>query len=225
MISDKKEGNLEKEVFNYILSVGNRISQLKFDLIEETKQKFPNDSVMTTYPPEAELLKMLVRLTGAKKGIEIGVFTGMSSLCLAEGLPEDGILICFDISEEFTNLAKKYWKLANVDHKIQLTLGSALDSLEKLVLNQDNLNSFDFAYVDADKPNYLNYYEILLKILKPNGFIVFDNTLWSNQVVYQQYQDESTCSLRSLNSYLQQDNRVEINQLNIGDGVTIVRKI
>jgi len=224
MISDKKEGDLPKEVVDYIFSVGNRISQVKYDMIKETEEKFPDNITMVTYPPQAELLKMLVQLTGARKGIEIGVFTGMSSLCLAEGLPEDGRLICLDVSEEFTNLAKKYWKIAQVDHKIELIVNPAINSLQKLLENSENLNSFDFAYVDADKPNYMNYYENLLKLLKPNGFIVFDNTLWMHKVAYEIYQDESTQAFRNLNNFLNKDNRVSINQINIGDGMTIVRK-
>ena len=158
MLSDKKEGDLQKPVIDYIYNVGNRISQVKYDLVRETKETFPNDSVMVTYLPQAELLKMSVQLTGAKKGIEIGVFTGISSLCMAEGLPDDGKLICLDVSEEFTNLARKYWKIAQVDHKIELIIDSGIISLQKILENLENLNSFDFAYVDADKPNYLNYY-------------------------------------------------------------------
>jgi predicted O-methyltransferase YrrM len=224
MLSDKKEGDLQKPVIDYIYNVGNRISQVKYDLVRETKETFPNYSVMVTYLPQAELLKMLVQLTGAKKGIEIGVFTGISSLCMAEGLPDDGKLICLDVSEEFTNLARKYWKIAQVDHKIELIIDSGIISLQKILENLENLNSFDFAYVDADKPNYLNYYEALLKLLKPNGFIIFDNTLWSHKVAYENYQDENTLALKKLNKFLNQDERVTINQINIGDGMTIVRK-
>ena len=224
MISDNKEGNLPKEVVDYVFSIGNRISQLKYDLITETKEKFPNNISMITYLPQAELLKMLVQLTQSKKGIEIGVFTGMSSLCMAEGLPDDGRLICLDVSEDFTSLAKKYWKMAGVDNKIELIIDPALNTLDIMLDNQENLNSFDFAYVDADKMNYINYYEKLLKLLKPNGFIVFDNTLWNNKVVYDIYQDDDTQAFKFLNNFLNKDDRVTINLINIGDGMTIVRK-
>lgn len=220
--NEKFEGN----VLEYISKTGNRISQSKFDLIEETKKLFHDLAGMVTYLPEAELLKMLVQLTGAKKGIEIGVFTGLSSLCIAEGLPEDGKLLCFDVSEEFTSLARKYWKLNNVDHKIELTLAPAVDSLSAIVNDQANLGTFDFAYIDADKNNYMNYYELMLKLLKPNGFIIFDNTLWNNRVLDpEKNNDENTTSLAKLNKFLQADTRVSINMLNIGDGMTIVRKI
>jgi len=225
MISNNKTSNLPEEVVDYIWNIGNRISQLKYNLIKETKETFPNDSEMITYPPEAELLKMLVQLTGSKKGIEIGVFTGLSSICLAEGLPEDGKLLCLDVSEKFTNLAQKYWKLAKVDHKIQLILNSGIETLQELLSNPENINSFDFAYIDADKPNYMNYYESILKLLRPNGFIVFDNTLWKHRVVYDQFTDENTCKLKDLNLFLNKDSRITINMLNIADGVTIVRKI
>ncbi len=225
MIADKKDGNLPEDVVEYVLKVGNRISELKFDLIKETEEKFQKYKTMITYPPQAELLKMLVQLSGAKNGIEIGVFTGMSSISIAEGLPDDGRLLCLDVSEEFTSLARKYWKLTHVEHKIELILDPALTTLAKLQDNLENLNSFDFAYVDADKPNYMNYYENLLILLKPNGFIVFDNTLWGNKVAYETYQDEDTLAFKKLNSFLNKDKRVSINLLNIGDGMTIVRKI
>ena len=211
-------------VTNYLFNVGNRISKGKLDLIAETKSLFNKDSEMLTHPTEGELLKMLVQLTNSKKGLEIGVFTGYSGLCLAEGLPEDGILYALDISEDFTNLAKKHWKLNNVDHKINLILGSAIDTLKELK-EKEGLESFDFCYIDAEKDNYINYYEIVLKLLKPNGFIVFDNTLWSYAVADESKTDKLTVALRNLNKMLHDDSRVSINMINIADGVTIVRKI
>ena len=220
---DKFHGHDQKSI-DYILNIGNKISSLKHDLIKETKELFPNDSIMLTQPTEGELLKMLVKLTNCKKGIEIGTFTGYSALCLAEGLPEDGSLMCFDISKDFTDLAKKYWKLNNLENKISLTLGNALQTLNPLITDSKNFESFDFAYVDADKPNYLNYYEVLLKLLKPNGWIVFDNVLWSLKVMDETCNDECTLAFRNLNKFLRNDERVEINMLDISDGITIVRK-
>lgn len=223
----KFQGRTEDQV-NYLLNVGNRISEIKINLIEETKSKFPSNADMLTQQTEGELLKMLVKLTNSKRGIEIGTFAGYSAICLAEGLPENGELICFDISKEFTDLAQKYWKLSNVDTKIKLHLGSAIDKLDEILLSKnENLESFDFAYVDADKPNYINYYEILLKLLKPNGWIVFDNVLWKYKVVEKEQEneeDENTNFFRKLNNFLRNDERVEINMLDIADGITIVRK-
>lgn len=219
-------GRTENQV-NYLLNIGNRISELKSNLIKETKALFPNNAEMLTQETEGELLKMLVKLTNSKRGIEIGTFAGYSSICLAEGLPENGELICFDISKEFTDLAKKYWALSNVENKIKLHLGNAVDKIQEVLLSdKQNYETFDFAYVDADKPNYMNYYEALLKLLKPNGWIIFDNVLWKFQVaeIENENEDENTKCFRNLNNFLQNDQRVDINMLDIADGITIVRK-
>jgi len=222
---DKFHGKSESQI-DYILNIGNRISSLKKDLIHETKSNFPSDSIMLTQPTEGELLKMLVKLTNSKRGIEVGTFTGYSSICLAEGLPDDGQLLCYDINKEFTDIAMKYWKLNKLENKIQLTLGNALEKLTELVSDEANLNTFDFAYVDADKPNYVNYYELLLKLLKSNGWIVFDNVLWAYKVIEKETEndDANTIAFRKLNFQLRNDERVEINMLDIADGITIVRK-
>ena len=222
----KYQGKTENQV-NYLLNVGNRISQVKKDLIAETIITFPANKDMTTQESESELLKMLVKLTNSKRGIEIGTFTGYSALCMAESLPEGGELICFDCSKEFTDLAQKYWKLANVDNKIKLHLGDGMPKItETLLSKKENLEDFDFAYVDADKPNYMNYYEALLKLIKPNGWIVFDNVLWFHRVCEtpDKDPDDVTQMFRDLNNFLQKDERVEINMIDIADGITIVRK-
>lgn len=221
----KYQGKSEAQV-NYLLNVGNRISELKTNLVQETKKMFPENADMLTQETEGELLKMLVKLTNSKRGIEIGTFAGYSALCLAEGLPDDGELICYDISKEFTDLAQKYWKLAKLDNKIKLHLGKALEVINDTLLKSENFGTFDFAYVDADKPNYINYYEILLKLLKPNGWIIFDNVLWKYKVCEEpsENDDEGCKAFRELNSLLRNDERVDINMLDIADGITIVRK-
>jgi predicted O-methyltransferase YrrM len=220
-MKDEKTGK-DLKVINYVNEIGNKISEAKFNLRKETKELFGEHSIMLTHPAEAELLKMLVKLSGGKKGIEIGVFTGYSALCLAEGLGKDGKLYCFDISKEYTDLAQKHWKLNGVDDKIILTLGNAVETLKSF---EKEAGTFDFAYIDADKVNYLNYYELILPLLKPNGFIVFDNTLWQQQVCDEEKNDETTLALKKLNRFLRNDDRVDINMLDFSDGVTIVRKI
>ena len=210
---------------NYVLNTGNRISDLKDQLIKETVEKFNANKSMTTQQTEAEFLKMQVKLTNCKRGIEIGTFTGYSALCMAEGLPEGGELFCFDNWKEVTDVAEKYWKLAGVENKIKLTLGDGVAKInEMLVSKAEYLGTFDFAYIDADKPNYMNYYEQILKLLKPNGWIVIDNVLWQYKVVDDVCQEESTKCFRALNTFLKNDDRVEINMLDISDGITIVRK-
>merc|ERR1711934_59472 len=210
---------------NYVLNTGNRISELKEQLIEETKKMFPENKSMTTQQTEAEFLKMQVKLTNSKKGIEIGTFTGYSALCMAEGLPEGGMLYCFDNWKEVTDVAEKYWGLANVQNKVKLTMGNGVEKIDETLLsNPENLGTFDFAYIDADKPNYMNYYEQIMKLLKPNGWIVIDNVLWQYKVVDDVCQEESTRCFRKLNTFLRNDDRVDINMLDVADGITIVRK-
>lgn len=177
---------------------------------------------MLTEISEGELLKMLVKLTNAKTAVEIGVFTGYSSLCMAEGLPEGGKLLACDVSEEFTKVAEKYWKKAGVDGKISLSLEGGISFLDKLI---ESKQTVEIAFIDADKENYINYYERLLKILPSGGIIVFDNTLWSGKVIETAEEgDKETQALQQLNLILQKDDRVEINMIPLADGVTIVRK-
>ena len=211
----------DEKVINYIYNVGNRISNVKEELRAETLKLFPDDYVMCTERSEGELLKKLVQISKAKRGIEIGVFTGYSGLCLAEGLPEDGKLIALDISEEFTSLAKKYWEKAGVDKKIELIIKPALESLDELIKKGEK---FDFAYVDADKINYINYFEKLLLLINKGGFIVFDNTLWNGRVCNDNIKEEEdllTFTLNKLNHLLHENQRIEINLVPISDGMTI----
>lgn len=214
---------IPEEVSKYVYTVGNRISNLKIALRKETEEKFAPWAHMLTNPAQGELLKMLVRLSNAKFGIEIGVFTGYSSSCISEALPHDGNLLCIDVNKGFTELAKKYWTLMGVENKCKLILRPGLETLDQILSDEANVGAFDFAYVDADKINYLGYYERLIKLIKKGGWISFDNTLWKNKVVYEDFVDDNTMSLRQLNSYLQKDERVDINLLPIGDGFTIVR--
>ena len=162
----------------------------------------------------------------AKKGIEVGTFTGYSALCLAESLPEDGQLTCLDVNYEFANVAQKYFKLANLDKKIQINIGPANNYLDKLIQNEENLETFDFAYVDADKRNYLNYYERLLKLLRKGGIIFFDNILWGGLVMDENVRknDPDTKSLFEVNQFALRDPRVLAHTIFISDGLMIVEK-
>jgi predicted O-methyltransferase YrrM len=213
--------NSNNRKFNdYLYNIGNRVADYKHELREETIKLFNNEAVMLTEISEGELLKMLVQITGAKTAVEIGVFTGYSSICLAEGLPEDGRLLACDVDEDFTNLAKKYWKKGGLEKKITLSLEPGISFLDKLIEKNEVV---DIAYLDADKSNYINYYERLLKLMKTGGVIIFDNTLWSGRVLNEDA-DETTKSIQNLNLFLQKDTRVDINMIPLSDGVTIVRK-
>ena len=174
MSKDKVQGN--EVLYNYVIGSMNKIPSLQMRLREETWARFGGS--MLSAPDQCEHMKFLIKATGAKQGIEVGVFTGYSALCMAQALPSDGKLIALDISEDFTSIGRKYWKEAGVDKKIDLRLGPAVEILDALCLDKNNLEDFDFAYIDADKQNYLNYYQRIMKLLKPNGFIMLDNVIW-----------------------------------------------
>jgi len=178
---------------------------------------------MQISPEQGQFMQLLIKLMGAKNTIEIGVFTGYSSLCVALALPLDGKIIACDISTKYTDIAEKYWKDANVRNKIDLRIGPALDTLQKLI-DKGLSNTFDFSFIDADKINYDNYYELSLKLLRPGGLIAIDNVLWSGDVVDERINDIDTESIRSLNKKIYIDKRVDISILPIGDGLTLALK-
>jgi caffeoyl-CoA O-methyltransferase len=168
-------------------------------------------------------MALLVKLMGAKRCLEVGVFTGYSSLAVALALPPEGRLIACDVSEEWTAIARRYWKKAGVEARIDLRLGAALATLDAL-LAQGEAGRFDFAFIDADKGNYLAYYERCLALLRPRGLIVADNTLWSGDVANPANEKGDTVSLRRFNEALHRDDRVDIAMLPLGDGVTLAVK-
>lgn len=178
---------------------------------------------MQISPEQGQFMQLLIKLMGAKNTIEIGVFTGYSSLCVALALPLDGKIIACDISTKYTDIAEKYWKDANVRDKIDLRIGPALDTLQKLI-DKGLSNTFDFSFIDADKINYDNYYEMCLQLLRPGGLIAIDNVLWSGDVADIRINDIDTESIRSLNKKLHKDSRVDISLLPIGDGLTLALK-
>src|SRR5688572_23571533 len=167
---------------------------------------------------QGHLMALLVKLMGAKRCLEIGTYTGYSALAVALALPEDGKIICCDVSEEWTNLGKPFWKKAGMEKKIDLRIAPALETLKKLK------GPFDFVFIDADKENYLNYYERCLDLLRPGGLIVVDNVLWSGEVANQDAKDKLTLALREFNDRVYRDERVDLAMLSIGDGVTLVLK-
>jgi len=165
---------------------------------------------------------LLVRLLGARRALEIGVFTGYSALAVAKALPTDGRLVALDVSEEWTRIARRHWAAAGVAQKIDLRLGPARETLASL--RKEKAKPFDFAFIDADKANYAAYYEACLKLLRPGGLIAIDNVLWSGAVADVKAQDPDTRALRALNRKIKTDRRVEACLLTLGDGVMLVRK-
>ena len=188
-------------------------------LAEETAALGPI-SMMQASPEQASFMTLLARAIGARSAVEIGTFTGYSALAIARGLGDGGKLLCCDLNEEWTAIGKPYWHRAGVADKIELRIGPALDTLRPL----PRTPQFDFAFVDADKTGYRDYYEELLARTRPGGLILFDNVLWSGTVLNAESDDESTRALRELNDFLATDDRVDTVMLPISDGLTITRK-
>jgi len=174
-------------------------------------------------PDQAAFFAILVRSIGATRALEIGTFTGYSALAVAGALPADGRLVCCDVSDEWTQVGRKYWREAGLSHKIDLRLAPANDTLDAL-LRESGPDSFDFAFVDADKPGYDGYYERCLTLVRRNGLIAFDNTLWSGAVADPARNDDDTNALRALNAKAHADARVDASLLTIGDGILLVRR-
>lgn len=212
--------DLEK-LYPYLLSVSLRDSELLKALRDETSRD--TMSVMQIAPEQGQFMALLIKLLGARKALEIGTYTGYSSLSVALALPEDGQLIACDISKEWTDIAQKYWQKAGVSNKISLRLAPALETLDELIADGES-NTFDFAFIDADKENYLAYYEKALELMKPGGLIVLDNVLWSGHVIDPEKNDVDTEAIREVNKFLHTDKRVDLSMLPLADGLTLCRK-
>ena len=208
-------------LYDYLLAVSLREPPLLKRLREETA-KHPR-ATMQISPEQGQFMQLLVKLMGARRCIEVGVFTGYSSLCVALALPVDGKLLACDVSEEFTAMARRYWKEAGVEAKIELRLAPALETLD-VRLKAGEAASYDCAFIDADKSNYAGYYERILKLLRPGGLILVDNVLWSGAVIDKKDKSEDTVAIRAFNEALRKDERVDISVLPVGDGLTLARK-
>jgi predicted O-methyltransferase YrrM len=213
---------LDETLYNYLLSVSLQEAEVLKQLRKKTAT-LPM-SVMQIAPEQGQFMALLVKLISAKKTLEIGVFTGYSTLVIALALPEDGKIIACDIDRQYTEIARQYWQQANVNHKIDLHIAPALETLDKLIA-QGQENTFDFAFIDADKNNYSNYYERALKLIRPGGLIAIDNVLWSGKVADPKDTDKRTISIREFNQKLHQDPRVSISLLPIADGLTLAMKL
>jgi caffeoyl-CoA O-methyltransferase len=213
--------SFDERSYRYLLNVGVREPEVAARLREET-QKLPM-AMMQISPDQGQFMQLLVQLVGARKTLEVGVFTGYSSLWVAWGLPKEGRIVACDVSEEYTSVARRYWHEAGVDNKIDLRLAPALKTLDEL-LGAGEEGTFDFAFIDADKANYDNYYERSLKLLRVGGLIAIDNTIWSGRVADESVADEDTVAIRALNKKLHGDERVTLSMLTVGDGLTLAFK-
>jgi caffeoyl-CoA O-methyltransferase len=179
---------------------------------------------MQIAPEQGQFMAMLVHLIGARRCLEIGVYTGYSALCTALALPDNGVIIACDVSEKWTSIARKYWEKAGVEHKIDLRLAPAAETLIALLQHGKN-DTFDFVFIDADKKGYDFYYETCLSLLRKGGLMAIDNVLWDGTVADETIQDEDTEAIRQLNRKIFTDSRVELSMVPIADGLTLVRKL
>ena len=213
---------IEESIYSYLLENSLRELPVLKKLREET-QKMPLGRMQIS-PDQGQLMSMLVQLIVPNKIIEVGTFTGYSSLVMALALPENGKIVACDISEKYTSKARLFWKEAGVADKIELRLGHASESLEKM-LNEGLSGTFDMAFIDADKENYKIYYEKCLELLRPGGLIMIDNVLWYGRPADPNASDADTVAIREFNKIVYKDSRVDISLLSIGDGLTLARKL
>ncbi len=213
--------NLTPALYDYLKKVSLREHPVLTELRLQTHKM--SMSQMQISPEQGQFMRLLIELMRAKKTLEIGTFTGYSALCVALSLPDDGKVIACDINIEWTKIAKKYWQLANVSHKIDLILAPALVTLQKLI-DQGEENSFDLVFIDADKKNYRAYYEFALRLVRRGGLIVIDNVLWDGAVAESERQDDNTVALRELNAFIRTDERVSLSLLPVGDGLSLLMK-
>ena len=212
---------IDARLYDYIVKVSVREPPLLARLRAETAKMREHN--MQIAPDQGQFMGMLVRLIGARRCLEIGTFTGYSSLAVALALPPDGRLIACDVSDTWTAIARRYWREAGVDGRIELRLQPALTTLDEL-LADGQAGRFDFAFIDADKVSYADYYERVLSLLRPGGLLAVDNTLWSGQVADPKARDKDTIALKKFNAALHADERVDLSLVPIGDGLTLARK-
>jgi predicted O-methyltransferase YrrM len=208
-------------LYDYLLRTSVREPAAVRRLREQTEQ-LP-ECEMLVPPEEGQFLHLLVKLTGARKALEVGVFTGYSALWTALALPQDGYLVGCDVSAEWTSMGRKYWQEAEVADKIQLRLGPASQTLQEM-LEDSQADTFDFAFIDADKANYCDYYEKVVQLVRPGGLIVLDNVLRSGEVLDPSIDEPGTVAVRKLNKRIMKDERVQTCMLPIADGVTLAIK-
>lgn len=213
--------NLTPQVYKYFLDKSLRDHDVLKKLREETHKL--SQYTMQISPEQGQFMALLVELMGARKTLDIGTFTGYSALAVALALPADGKVVACDVSVEWTNIARRFWEMAGVAQKIDLQIGPALETLHKLIDNGE-AGTFDFAFIDADKRNYSNYYEAALKLIRPGGLIAIDNVLWNGEVINPANQENETNAIRELNELVHKDERVTMSMLPLSDGITLARK-
>lgn len=215
---------MDDTLYDYIVSHTREPPVLR-DLRAETAKEMGSGARMQISPEQGAFMHWLAGSLGAKRVIEVGVFTGYSSISVARALPADGKLLALDTDPRSMQIAQRFWEQAGVADRCQAMLGPAAETLEKLTQDPQQLGTYDFAFVDADKGGYARYYELLLKLLRKGGVVAFDNVLWGGKVADESVQDASTVALRSLNAALLKDERVTFTIVPIGDGMALCTKL
>jgi caffeoyl-CoA O-methyltransferase len=214
-----KSFQLSPEVHDYLVAHGSRPDEILSGLIAATK-KLGGISIMQIAPEQGAFMSLFARAIGARRVIEVGTFTGLSTLCLARGIPDDGEVIACDISEEWTAIGRPFWERAGVAHKIDLRIGPAVDTLRALPSDEN----IDLSFIDADKVGYATYYQELLERTRPGGVILVDNVLWGGSVVDPAAQNDDVLAIRAFNDQVAADDRIDCVMLAISDGLSILRK-
>lgn len=211
---------IDKKLVKYLEKTGYRPDNTIDQLVTETLA-LGSVARMQIAPEQGQFLEIIVKIIRANKCLEIGRFTGLSSLCIARGLTNEGKLFAVDNSDEFLPIAKKYWKMAEVEKKIESIIGDGVEIMQSMI---DRQHFVDFIFIDADKNNYPHYYELSLQLLSPNGVIIIDNVLWNGDVADEQKQDTQTKTIRELNLKIQMDDRVNYSLLPLSDGLSFIQK-
>jgi predicted O-methyltransferase YrrM len=211
---------LSPELYGYAVEHGARQDDLLRRLAEQTENELADIAIMQIGADQGALMTMLMRLTGARRALELGTFTGYSAICIARGLPEDGELVTCDLSDEWTSIARRYWEEAGVADRIDLRLGPALETIRGLPSDEP----FDFAFIDADKSEYPDYYEECLRLLRPGGLVMLDNVFRDGKVLDAEDDDPRTRATREVNERAAADQRVDVVMLPVADGITLARK-
>jgi predicted O-methyltransferase YrrM len=212
---------LPADVYRYLLEVSSREPEILARLREATATR--PEAEMQISPEHGQFMALLVRLIGARRCIELGTYTGYSALAVALALPADGKLIASDISEEWTSIGRRFWREAGVEARIELRVQPGLKTLDELIA-EGGRGAYDFAFVDADKPNYVNYYEKLLELIRPGGLIAVDNTLAVSGAPIIHQSGAHVRGLRAFNEHVHRDERVDVSMLPIGEGLTLLRR-
>jgi caffeoyl-CoA O-methyltransferase len=217
----RRSEQLSEALQEYVVAHSSQPDEILLDLAEETLRRFGDDAGMQIGPEQGTFMRLLAQLTGARNAVEVGTFTGYSSICVARGLGENGRLLCCDVSEEFTSVARTYWQRAGLTDRIELRLGPAAATLAALPAG----TIFDFAFIDADKTGYVEYWDLIVPMMRPGGVVLVDNTLSHGRVVDLADQGSNVQGIRRFNGHASADPRVELVLLPVGDGLTMARKL